>query len=113
MSITYQRFFEPQKIPAADTPIFTVPSTPTQTMLKSMRVRLANTTAAAASVTMYAAVGAAVGAAENTFLPGVSIGANDYLDVDVPDMAAGDTLRALGGTANAITITQLEGFLKA
>lgn len=113
MSITYQRFFAPQQIPAADTVIFTVPSTPSQTMLKSMRVRLANTTAAAAAVTMYAAIGAAAGAAANTFLPGVSIGANDYLDVDVPDMAAGDTLRALAGTANAITITQLDGYLKA
>lgn len=113
MSITYQRFFAPQQIPAADTPIFTVPATPTQTVLKSMRVRLANTTNAAAAVTMYAAVGAAVGTAVNTFLPGVSIAANDYLDIDVPDMAAGDTLRALGGTANAITITQLDGFLKA
>lgn len=113
MSITYQRFFAPQQIPATDTVIYTVPSMPTQTVLKSMRVRLANTTASAASVTMYAAVGAATGAAANTFLPGVSIGANDYLDVDVPDMAAGDTLRALGGTANAITITQLDGYLKA
>jgi hypothetical protein len=113
MSITYQRFFAPQQIPAADTVIYTVPATPTQTVMKSMRVRLANTTNAAASVTLYAAVGAAAGSASNTCLPGVSIAANDYLDVDVPDLAAGDTLRALGGTANAITITQLDGFLKA
>lgn len=113
MSITYGRFFAPQQIPAADTAIFTVPSTPTQTVLKSFRVRLANTTAAAANVTLYAAVGAAAGSASNSCLPAVSIAANDYLDVDVPDMAAGDTLRALGGTANAITITQLDGYLKA
>jgi hypothetical protein len=113
MSITYGRFFAPQQIPAADTPIFTVPSNQAQTVMKSFRVRLANTTAAAANVTLYAAIGAAAGSAANTCLPAVSIAANDYLDVDVPDMAAGDTLRALGGTANAITISQLDGFLKA
>lgn len=113
MTITYQQFFAPQQIPAADTTIFTVPATPQQTMLKSMRVRLTNTTNAAASITLYAVpVGGTPGAANNC-LPGVSINANDYLDVDVPDMAAGGALHALGGTANAITITQLDGFLKS
>lgn len=113
MSITYQRLFQPQQVPADDTVIYTVPATPAQTVLKSMRVRLSNTTNAAAAITLYAAVGAALGSASNTCLPGVSIAPNDFLDVDVPDMAAGDTLRALGGTANAITIAQLDGFLKS
>lgn len=113
MSITYGRFFAPQQIPAADTTIYTVPSTPTQTVMKSMRVRLTNTTGSAAAITLYAVPsGGAVGAS-NTCLPAVSIAANDYLDVDVPDMSASDSLHALGGTANAITITQLDGFLKA
>jgi hypothetical protein len=113
MAITYQLFFEPQQVPAADTVIFVVPVTPTQTVLKSMRVRLANTTAATASITLNAVpAGGSVGAA-NSCLPGVSVAASDYLDVDVPDMAAGDALHAAGGTANAITITQLDGFLKS
>lgn len=113
MSITYQRFFAPQQIPAVDTSIFTVPATPQQTVLKSMRVRLANTTNAAAAVTLYAVPAGGSAGPANACLPGVSIGANDYLDVDVPDMAAGDSLHALGGTTNAITITQLDGFLKS
>lgn len=113
MPISYQRFFAPLQIPAADTPIYTVPAVPAQIILKSMRVRLANTTNAPAAMTLYAVPAGGAAAASNTCLPGVAIGANDYLDVDVPDMAAGDSLHALGGTANAITISQLDGFLKS
>lgn len=112
MAITYARFFAPQQIPAADTTIYTVPATPAQTVMKSFRVRLTNTTGAAAAVTLYAVPSGGSAAAANNVLPAVAIGANDYLDVDVPDMAAGDSLHALGSTANAISIAQLDGFLK-
>lgn len=113
MPISYQRFFAPQQIPAADTTIFTVPAVPPQTVLKSMRMRLANTTNAPAAITLYAVPAGAAAGAGNVCLPAILISAGDYLDVDVPDMAAGDALHALGGTANAITITQLDGFLKS
>lgn len=113
MAITYQRFFAPQQIPAADTTIYTVPAAPAQTVMKSLRVRLANTTAAAAAVTLYAVPAGGAPGAANVCFPGVSVAANDYLDVDVPDMAAGDALHALGSTAGAITISQLDGFLKS
>ncbi len=113
MPITYQRFFTPQQIPAADTVIYTVPTVPAQTVMKSLRVRLANTSAAAATVTLNAVPSGGASSAVNTCLPAVTVNAGDYLDVDVPDMAAGDALHASSGTANAITISQLDGFLKS
>lgn len=113
MAITYGRFFAPQQIPAVDTSIYTIPAVPPQIVMKSLRVRLANTTNAPAAVTLYAVPAGGTAGAANACLPGVSIGANDYLDVDVPDMAASDALHALGGTAGAITISQLDGFLKS
>lgn len=113
MAITYQRFFAPQLIPAADTVVYQVATNPPQLVLKSLRVRLANTTNAAATVTLNAVPAGGAAGAANTCLPGITINAGDWLDVDVPDMAAGDALHALSGTANAITISQLDGFLKS
>ena len=113
MSITYQRFITPQLLSNSDVTLFTVPITPPQTVMKSLRVRLANTgaTAATASLNVVPA-GGAVGSSNNC-LPAVSIVPNDYLDVDVPDMAAGDALHAIAGTTNVISVTQLDGYLKA
>ena len=113
MAITYQRFFAPQQLPAAAAAIYTVPASPTQTVMKSLRVRLANSTTNAVAATLYAVPSAGAAGATNVCLPGVSVPANDYLDVDVPDMAAGDALWGFAGTAATITITQLDGFLKS
>jgi hypothetical protein len=112
MAITYQRFFIPQLVPAADTLIYTVPTSPTTTVLKSFRVRLANTTAAAVAMTLNAVPSGGSAVTANNVFPAVSVGANDYIDVDVPDMAAGDSLHAMGG-AVGVTISQLDGFLKS
>jgi hypothetical protein len=113
MAITYQLFFAPQLIPAADTLIYTVPSTPPTTILKSSRVRLANGSAAAVAITLYAVPPAGAAGAANNVFPAVSVGASDYIDVDVPDMSAGYSLHALAGTAGVVTISQLDGFLKS
>jgi hypothetical protein len=113
MAITYQRFFAPQQLGVSEAEIYAVPSTPGQTVMKSLRVRLANSTTNAATATLYTVPAAGAADATNVCLPGVSVDGNDYLDVDVPDMAAGDALWGKAGTASAITITQLDGFLKS
>lgn len=113
MAITYQLFFEPKQLGASAAAIYTVPSTPAQTVMKSFRVRLANSTANAVAATLYAVPSGGSAGVTNVCLPGVSVPANDYLDVDVPDMAAGDALWASAGAGTAITIAQLDGFLKS
>jgi hypothetical protein len=113
MAITYQRFITPQLLSSTDVVLFTVPITPVQTVMKSLRLRLANTSAAAATASLNVVPAGGAVAASNNCLPAVSIAPNDYIDVDVPDMAAGDALHAIAGTANVISVTQLDGFLKS
>lgn len=58
---------------------------------------------------MYAVPAAGTASASNCFLNAKSIAVNDYLDVDVPIMGAGDILQGLAGTATAITVQALAG----
>lgn len=113
MAVTYLRFFAPQLIPLAGATIYTVPTTPTQTMLKAMRVRLSNTSAAPVSVTLNAVPSGQSVATSNICLPAVAIAPNDYLDVDFPDLSQGDSIFAIAGTNNVVTITQIDGFLNS
>lgn len=72
-------------------------------------MRFTNTTGAAATVTAYAIPLAGTAGVGNAFISVKTIAANDYLDVDVPIMAAGDFLQALSGTATSITAQILAG----
>jgi hypothetical protein len=112
MAITYLLFFEPQAVPNTDLSLYTVPTSPPQTILKSFRVRLANTTAAAASATINMVKPSGSVVTGNSGFNAVSVAPNDYLDVDIPDMTAGYTLHITSGTNNALTVSQLDGFLK-
>lgn len=112
MAVTYGRFFAPQQLAAAAAAIWSVPASPATAVLKSGRVRLANTTASPVAATLYAVPSGGAAAASNVCFPAESINANDHIDVDVPDMAAGDALWGFASTASAITITQLDGYLK-
>jgi hypothetical protein len=116
MAITYILMFEPQAVPNTDLVLYTVPGPPTmpaQTIMKSARIRLANTTGSAATATMNIVKPTGSVGSGNIALPAVTVNPNDYLDVDVPDMLAGYTLHITSGTANALTVSQLDGFLKS
>jgi hypothetical protein len=113
MSIAYSKFFAPTVLGLAAATLATVPAQPTTTLLRGGRIRLVNTTGTAATATLYAVpVGGAAGAG-NIFVPAKTIAANDYLDVDVPIMAAGDFIQGLAGTASAITAHMIAGSLFA
>lgn len=111
MAFQFQKLFPPQQLTTTATVIFTMPAIPTTSILKNGRVRLTNTTGAPVSATMYADVAADASGADNCFLNAKSIAGNDFLDVDIPTMAAGDTLRALASAAGSITVHEIGGVI--
>lgn len=110
MALSIVQLFAAQVLPTVVGVLYSMPTDPTTSVLKNGRVRLTNTTAGALTVTMYAAPSATASAAGNCFLNAVSIAANGYLDVDLPTMKAGDTLRGLS-SAGGITMHELGGVL--
>lgn len=109
MSITYVKFFAPAVLGTVAASLLTVPAQPTTMLLRGARVRLLNTSTLPASATLYAVPAGGTAAPGNAFLSNRSINPNDHLDIDVPIMAAGDSLQGLAGTANAITIQPISG----
>ena len=88
-----------------DTLLYTAPATPTTGSAAVRAIHVANTTAAAATITLGLNAGAALAAA-NHFLSAHSVPANGELDwsgFQVID--ASGTIRALQGTASALTVT--------
>lgn len=90
----------PSSVANTETTLYTVPAS-TTTIIRSIRV--ANTTASAATLKM--SIGA--DAAGTRLLPDLSIPPNSvYLeDGFLAVMTAAETLRATGGTNNALTVT--------
>lgn len=114
MALSFSQLFAPTVVSnASNTTLYTVPSDPATTIARGVRVRFANVTGSAATVRAWAVPSAGTAANGNTVLPTVSVPANDYLDVQIPVLAAGNTLQALAGTATAITATCLDGFLQS
>jgi len=111
MALTFSQLFPPAQLPNAVAVLFTMPTSPATTVLKNGRVRLTNTTGGAVSVTLYADASATASSAANCCLNAVSIAANGYLDVDLPTLKAGDTLRGLASAATSITIHEMGGVL--
>lgn len=109
MSISYSKFFDPVQLGTSASTLLTIGAQPSQQLLRGGRIRFTNTTATAATVTAYAVPSGGSVGDSNAFVKGKSIAANDYLDVDVPIMAAGATLQALSGTATAITAHMIAG----
>jgi len=109
-TITRQQLFAAEDVDnAAPDVLFTVPSTPTSMLLINGRVRFANHTAGAVTITAWAVPASGSPANDNIALPQTSIGANSYLDVDVPQLGAGGTFQAQAGAATSITAQPLDG----
>lgn len=113
MALTITQLFTPTQLPAAAAVLFTMPTVAAQpsAVLKNGRVRLTNTSGAAVPVTLYAAASATASAAANCCLSAFSVPANNYIDVDIPTLQAGDTLRGFAGTASVITMHEMGGLL--
>jgi hypothetical protein len=111
MTISYSKFFDPVVLGTSASTLYAMAATPATSLLRGGRVRLTNTTAGPVTVTLHAVPAAGVAGANNAFVSAKSIGANDYLDVDVPILPAGATLQGLAGAAASITAHMLSGSL--
>ena len=112
MATTIVQLFNPNQVNnAAVETLYTVPSTPTTTVLRNARVRFTNTTGGAVTISAHAVPSGGTAADDNAFLKTYSIAANDYIDIDVPEMAAGGILQAQAGAATSITAFSLGGVL--
>lgn len=110
-TLTIQQLFTPVVLGTSSGVIFSMPTNPATSTLKNARMRLTNTTGATASVTLYVAPSATASAPANCFMSARSVAANDSIEVDIPTMAAGDTLRGLSGTAASITCHEMGGVI--
>lgn len=111
MALTIQQLFAPSQLPASVGVLFSMPSTPTTSTLKNARMRLTNTTASPVAATLYADAAATTSSAANCFLSAVSIPANSSIEVDIPTMKAGDTLRGFAGSATSVTAHEMGGVI--
>ena len=111
MALSIIQLFQPVQLGVASAVIYSAPTSPTTSIVKNGRVRLTNTSGVAVPVTLYVAPSATGSLPANSCMTAKSIGANDFLDVDIPTMMAGDTLRGLAGTAAVITVHELGGVL--
>lgn len=98
MTMQYTKLFEPVALGLAATTIMTVNGAPT-TLLRGAIVRITNTTAGSLAATLYSVPKAGTNGATNNFFPSMSVGANSYIDVQVPQMKEGDFLQGFGSAA--------------
>lgn len=110
MTITYSSFFAGNLLDnAAPETLFTVPGTPTTTLLRGGRVRLANVTAGAVTAQLWAVPVSGTAGDSNKILPTTSIAANSYIDVDIPIMPASSFLQGQAGAGSSIVVHMLSG----
>lgn len=111
MALSIVQLFTPVQLPNAVAVLYTMPTTPATSVLKNGRVRLTNTTGGPVAATLYADVAATASSAANMFLSAISIAAGASLDVDLPTLKAGDTLRGFAAAATSITMHEAGGVL--
>lgn len=109
MAISYQKFFQPQTLGAVASVVYTVPTSPTSNLFRGGRVRLTNTTNAPKTARLHAVPAAGAVADLNAFFFDQTIPAFGYVDVDVPIMAAGDTIQALASVSPGVGIQAMTG----
>jgi len=113
MTISFAPLFDPNVVnDAAAEILYTVPA-PASSILRNARVRFSNTTAGAVTVKVWAVPsGGSVGDG-TVCLPEKSIAANDFIDVDIPVLGVGGTIRAKAGAASSITASCMGGFVQS
>ncbi len=111
MALTNKVLWNPFLLPNASAVFFTMPTDATAVM-KNGRLRLSNTSGAPATVTLNCdAAGNATGTG-NQFVPTVSMAANSTMDVDIPTMGPGWTLRGVSSVAGAISCVETGGTIQ-
>ena len=110
MAIFYSKFFEPVVLGVAAATIYTVPN---GQIARGMVVRFTNTTSGIVTFTAYAVPNGGAAADSNTIVKAKAIAPNDFYDVVIPTLKAGDFLQALASAATSVTAQFLQGVLQA
>ena len=112
MALAFLKLVAPTALTTPAAAIYTVPAAPSTTLLRNGRLRLSNETTTATAVSLYAVpAGSTTATTTNSFLPSVSIAGNTPLEVDVPQLSAGDAIYAVAGVAAAVNVQDLDGVL--
>ena len=112
MAITYIKMFDSNHVDNASVEIlYTVPSSPTTTLLRNGRVRFTNVTAGSVMLDVYAVASGGSPTIANAMLYQYAMPAYSALDVDVPVLGAGGTIRSQAGAASSITAHAVDGVL--
>jgi hypothetical protein len=114
MAITFSQLFAPNQVNnAAVETLYTVPTTNATTIVRNMRVRFSNTSASACTIQAWAVPQSGSSSDSNCCLPETTLAAYNYMDLDIPVIAAGGTFRAQAGTATSITAVCIDGFVQS
>lgn len=109
MAISYQKFFQPQTLTTSAVVVYTVPTTPVSNLFRGGRVRLTNSTSTPKTARLHAVPASGALADVNAFFFDQTIPAFGYIDVDVPVIAAGDTIQALASATPGVGIQAMTG----
>ncbi|WP_024873158.1 hypothetical protein [Tolumonas lignilytica] len=111
MALTFQKLFQPTQLGTSAATIYTMPAAPVTSFLRNARLMLVNTSASAVSVTLYSVPSGGTASATNEFLPAVSVSPNAQLQVDVPELSAGDFIQGLASTGSVISVHAMDGVI--
>lgn len=109
MSISYAKLFQPTVLTTALVTIYTVPLQPASSLLRTARIRLTNTTVTAKTARVHAIPSGGIALDGNAFFFDQTVPANNYVDVDVPIMGAGDVIQALASATPGVNIQAITG----
>jgi hypothetical protein len=114
MSIQYSKLFEPTLLGTSAATIYTAPSSPATVVIPNMQVVLTNnSTTTSYTATLYAVPLSGSASTTNVFVNARGLAPGESLEVNVPQLKAGDFLQGLASTANVINIQFLTGVIRA
>lgn len=109
MAINYQKFFPPTVLTLAVATIYAVPTSPVSNLLRGARVRLTNTTNSPKTARLYAVPASDTASDNNAFFFDETVPAFGYIDIDVPILAAGDSLQGNASATPGVNIQAITG----
>jgi hypothetical protein len=111
MTIQVIQMFAPTELTTSAATLYTNATGPAQQVLARGRIRFANTSGSAVTVTAYAVPSGGTAGVGNDFFPTQTIPANNFVDTDVPVLPIGSFIQALASTASVVTASALDGAL--
>ncbi len=111
MGLVYGKQFSAQYVSNSVTTIFTLTSSMTTATIRNMRIRLINSSVGAVSVSAYIVPNGGSSGNDNIFYT-ASLAAGAMIELDVPQMAKGDSLQASAATATSVTIHDVDSVIR-